>query len=131
VSWPDHVYEEASEGGTTLAGSGDRTSVTPEESAGPTEPLSRAEMARRLGSPSGRLDAVTVLPRPSRPLTDEGKFASAVREKSPQADVVRLIADLQQVGGEWKISDVTVLEGATPASAGSPSGSTGSSVPGQ
>jgi hypothetical protein len=50
---------------------------------------------------------------------------------SPQADVVRLIADLQQVGGEWKISNVTVLEGATPASAGSPSGSAGSSVPGQ
>ena len=33
---------------------------------------------------------------------------------SPQADVVRLIADLQQVGGVWKISNVTVLEGATP-----------------
>ena len=50
---------------------------------------------------------------------------------SPQADVVRLIADLQQVGGVWKISDVTVLEGATPASAGSASGSAGSTVPGQ
>ena len=42
---------------------------------------------------------------------------------SPQADVVRLVADLQQVDGVWKISDVTVLEGATPASTGSASGS--------
>lgn len=50
---------------------------------------------------------------------------------SPQADVVRLIADLQQVGGVWKISNVTVLEGATPASASSASGSAGSTVPGQ
>jgi hypothetical protein len=50
---------------------------------------------------------------------------------SPQADVVRLVADLKQVGGAWKISDVTVLEGATPASAGSASGSAGSNVPGQ
>jgi hypothetical protein len=50
---------------------------------------------------------------------------------SPQADVVRLVADLKQVNGVWKISDVTVLEGATPASAGSASGSAGSSVPGQ
>jgi hypothetical protein len=50
---------------------------------------------------------------------------------TPQADVVRLTADLQQAGGVWKISDVTVLEGATPASVGSPSGSSGSNVPGQ
>ena len=50
---------------------------------------------------------------------------------SPQADVVRLMADLQQVNGTWKISDVTVLEGATPAEPGSASGSAGSSVPGQ
>jgi hypothetical protein len=50
---------------------------------------------------------------------------------SPQADVVRLVADLKQVGGVWKISDVTVLEGATPASTGSASGSAGSNVPGQ
>jgi hypothetical protein len=50
---------------------------------------------------------------------------------SPQADVVRLVADLQQVGGVWRISNVTVLEGATPASQGSASGSSGSSVPGQ
>ena len=50
---------------------------------------------------------------------------------SPQADVVRLVADLKLVNGVWKISNVTVLEGATPASAGSPSGSAGSSVPGQ
>jgi hypothetical protein len=50
---------------------------------------------------------------------------------SPQADVVRLVADLKQVNGVWKISDVTVLEGATPASTGSASGSAGSNVPGQ
>ena len=50
------------------------------------------------------------------------------------SDVVRLTADLQQVsGGTWKISNVTVLEGATPATAGggTGSGSAGSSVPGQ
>jgi hypothetical protein len=50
---------------------------------------------------------------------------------TPQADVVRLVVDLQKVNGTWKISDVTVLEGATPSSAGSASGSAGSSVPGQ
>jgi hypothetical protein len=50
---------------------------------------------------------------------------------SPQADVVRLVADLQRVDGVWKISGVTVLEGADPASAGSASGSSGSNVPGQ
>ena len=50
---------------------------------------------------------------------------------TPQADVVRLIADLQRVDGVWKISDVTVLEGATPGSTGSASGSAGSTVPGQ
>ena len=50
---------------------------------------------------------------------------------SPQADVVRLVAGLKQVGGVWKISDVTVLEGASPASTGSASGSAGSNVPGQ
>jgi hypothetical protein len=50
---------------------------------------------------------------------------------TPQADVVRLTADLQRVDGVWKISDVTVLEGATPGSQGSASGSAGSNVPGQ
>ncbi len=53
---------------------------------------------------------------------------------TPQTDVVRLTAELQQVGGVWKISSVTVLEGATPASAStgnSGSGSAGSNVPGQ
>jgi hypothetical protein len=50
------------------------------------------------------------------------------------SDVVRLTADLKQVNGVWKISDVTVLEGATPQSSStgsSGSGSAGSSVPGQ
>ena len=37
-------------------------------------------MARRLGTPSGRSDAAGVLPRPSRPLTDDGKVSTAVRE---------------------------------------------------
>ncbi len=50
---------------------------------------------------------------------------------TPQADVVRLIINLQKVGTTWKISNVTVLEGASPASASTPSGSAGSSVPGQ
>jgi hypothetical protein len=50
------------------------------------------------------------------------------------SDVVRLTADLQQLNGTWKISNVTVLEGATPQSSStgsSGSGSAGSSVPGQ
>jgi hypothetical protein len=50
---------------------------------------------------------------------------------TPQADVVRMVINLANVGGTWMISDVTVLEGATPASEGSASGSAGSSVPGQ
>jgi len=49
-----------------------------------TAPLSRAEMARRLGTPSGRpatgAGGVGVLPRPSRPLSDDGKVATAIRE---------------------------------------------------
>jgi hypothetical protein len=47
---------------------------------------------------------------------------------TPQSDVIRILVNLQKVGSDWKISDVTALEG---ASAGSPSGSAGSSVPGQ
>jgi hypothetical protein len=50
---------------------------------------------------------------------------------TPQADVLRVVVNLQQVGGTWMISDVTTLEGATPGSATSPSGSAGSAVPGQ
>jgi hypothetical protein len=50
---------------------------------------------------------------------------------APQSDVVRLIVDLTKVGSAWKISNVSVLEGATPASTGSASGSAGSTVPGQ
>jgi hypothetical protein len=50
---------------------------------------------------------------------------------TPQSDVLRVVLNLQKVGGVWKISDVTVLEGATPGSAASPSGSAGSTVPGQ
>ena len=50
---------------------------------------------------------------------------------TPQADVVRLVVNLQDVGGTWKIADVTVLEGASPASEGTALGSAGSNVPGQ
>jgi hypothetical protein len=50
---------------------------------------------------------------------------------TPQSDVLRVVVNLQKVGGNWRISDVTVLEGATPASTASPSGSAGSTVPGQ
>jgi hypothetical protein len=50
---------------------------------------------------------------------------------TPQADVLRIVVNLQKVASSWKIADVTVLEGATPASAGSASGSAGSTVPGQ
>jgi hypothetical protein len=50
---------------------------------------------------------------------------------TPQSDVLRILVNLQLVGSTWKISNVTVLEGATPASAGSSSGSAGSTVPGQ
>jgi hypothetical protein len=50
---------------------------------------------------------------------------------TPQSDVLRVLVDLQMVGGTWKISDVTTLEGASPASTGSASGSSGSSVAGQ
>ena len=47
-----------------------------------------------------------------------------------QADVVHMVINLADVGGTWKISDVTVLEGATPSSEGT-TGSAGSSVPGR
>jgi hypothetical protein len=50
---------------------------------------------------------------------------------TPQSDVLRVLVNLQQVGSTWKISDVTVLEGATPGSTGTASGSAGSAVPGQ
>ncbi len=50
---------------------------------------------------------------------------------TPGSDVVRILVYLSKVGSTWKISNVTVLEGASPASAGTPSGSAGSSVPGQ
>jgi hypothetical protein len=50
---------------------------------------------------------------------------------TPQSDVLRVVVNLAKVGSVWRISDVTVLEGATPASTGSASGSAGSTVPGQ
>src|SRR4029077_4978984 len=45
-----------------------------------TESLSREEMARRLGTPGGRPAPTSVLSRPGRPLSDDGKVATAVRE---------------------------------------------------
>jgi len=50
---------------------------------------------------------------------------------TPQSDVLRIVVDLQKVGSSWKIADVTTLEGASPASTGSGSGSSGSDVAGQ
>lgn len=50
---------------------------------------------------------------------------------TPQTDVLRVVVNLTQVGSTWKISDVTVLEGATPISGNSSTGSAGSAVPGQ
>ena len=50
---------------------------------------------------------------------------------TPQSDVLRILVNLAKMGPSWKISDVTVLEGATSASAGTGSGSAGSSVAGQ
>jgi len=50
---------------------------------------------------------------------------------TPQADVLRVVVNLRKVGSTWRISDVTTLEGATPGSGTSASGSAGSTVPGQ
>ena len=52
----------------------------PSRPPGTDATLSRAEMARRLGTPSGRPGRSGRAPRPSRPLTDDGKIATAVRE---------------------------------------------------
>ena len=76
------------------------------------------------GSPPGTAQVYAVV----------DQFYANNKISTPQSDVVRLIADLQQVNGVWKISNVTVLEGATPQSAStgnSGSGSAGSNVPGQ
>src|ERR1700733_8693164 len=69
--------EEASGGGAALA---DTTGAAPDHAPGTTQSLGRDEIARRLGTPSGRPAATGVLPRPSRPIADDGKIASAVRE---------------------------------------------------
>jgi hypothetical protein len=50
---------------------------------------------------------------------------------TPQTDVLRVVVNLKLVDSVWKISDVTVLEGATPVSGSTSSGSAGSAVPGQ
>jgi phospholipid/cholesterol/gamma-HCH transport system permease protein len=70
------------EGGVGLTSSGDITESTPAV-ASKTEPLSRDEIARRVGSPSGRSATTGALGRPVKPLgsgRDDGKIASAVRE---------------------------------------------------
>ncbi len=60
---------------------GDTTESTPSQpSVTDTAPLSRQEMARRLGTPSGRAATTGALGRPIKPLTDDGKIATAVRE---------------------------------------------------
>jgi phospholipid/cholesterol/gamma-HCH transport system permease protein len=57
---------------------GDKTDQTPAVTT--TATLSREEMARRLGSPSGRAATTGALGRPIKTLRDDGKIASAVRE---------------------------------------------------
>src|ERR1700728_1075984 len=62
--------------------SDDITEATPAVAA-PTEPLSRQEIARRLGSPSGRAATVGAIGRPIKPTgvrRDDGKVATAIRE---------------------------------------------------
>jgi phospholipid/cholesterol/gamma-HCH transport system permease protein len=61
-----------------LAETGDRTGVVPDQPG--TSPMSRDEIARRLGSPSGRPVATGVLPKPRPSAPDDGKLASAIRE---------------------------------------------------
>lgn len=55
---------------------------------------------------------------------------------SPQTDVLRIVVNLGQVGGTWKVSDVTVLQGPSLASGtssapgtGAPATATGSTTP--
>jgi phospholipid/cholesterol/gamma-HCH transport system permease protein len=57
---------------------GDRTDQTPAVTT--TATLSREEMARRLGTKSGRAATYGALGRPVKPLSDDGKIASAIRE---------------------------------------------------
>ncbi|HEY6426439.1 MAG TPA: hypothetical protein VIX84_04325 [Acidimicrobiales bacterium] len=148
-----------------MAEPGDTKDVDPVPSESPTRPLSRADMARRLGTPSGRPPAsatcttAAVLPRPTARIDSDftaitimatGAFSTQTKEffnsnirtalekalaesrgqirylevqqehqaagtasiyavvdqgyvnnkiSTPQADVVRLTADLQQAGG--------------------------------
>jgi hypothetical protein len=63
-------------------------------------------------------------------VVDDQVYANA-KITTPQSDVLRVVVHLAKVGRAWKISGVTVLQGATPASTGSPSGPAGSTVPGQ
>jgi phospholipid/cholesterol/gamma-HCH transport system permease protein len=64
-----------------VAESGDITQPTARvASSQDTMPLSRDEIARRVGSPSGRAATTGALGRPIKPLTDDGKIATAVRE---------------------------------------------------
>jgi phospholipid/cholesterol/gamma-HCH transport system permease protein len=64
-----------------VAQSGETTGATPIPGSGAdTATLSREQIARRLGSPSGRAATTGALGRPIKPLTDDGKIATAVRE---------------------------------------------------
>src|SRR5580704_13207532 len=66
--------------GEGLADTGDMTGAAPDGAVGAAQSVSRDEIARRLGTSSGRSPATAILPRPSRPIADDGKIASAVRE---------------------------------------------------
>ncbi|HEY1826587.1 MAG TPA: ABC transporter permease [Acidimicrobiales bacterium] len=61
-----------------MADTDDVTKPTPVSTS--TIQLSREEMARRLGSPSGRSATYGALGRPVKPSRDDGKVATAIRE---------------------------------------------------
>jgi phospholipid/cholesterol/gamma-HCH transport system permease protein len=71
---------DGEEGGAGLADSGDMTGASTDRTSGVARSLRRHQVARRLGTPNGRPAATTTAPRPNRPMSDDGKIASAVRE---------------------------------------------------
>jgi phospholipid/cholesterol/gamma-HCH transport system permease protein len=77
---PDRGTRRPRKGGTTLAEPGEGSGTPPMQTGG-DQALTRAEMARLLGTPSGRPDpAVGVLPPPKRSPAGDGKVMSTVRE---------------------------------------------------
>ncbi|HEX3796257.1 MAG TPA: hypothetical protein VHV57_17320 [Acidimicrobiales bacterium] len=94
----------------------------------------RTELEKALAESRGQIRSVYVQTKTATSASVYGVVDQLyVNSKitTPQADVLRVVVNLQLVDSTWKISNVTVLEGATPASEGSASGSAGSSVPGQ